>query len=154
MVENIIFENLNLHPEFNTELRQRYWNEWSESLKKEFNISDFSEYHLDKDIVYFVGVKYEDVNDDKKIKKLVSSIAITPNDLGEKTELTPWLSYVYVVPEYRNQGIANRMIKWYLENVEIRPLYLWCKHKLETFYNKFGFEIIETREDITIMEKK
>ena len=139
MVENIIFE-----------LRQRYWNEWSESLKNEFNISDFSEYHLDKDIVYFVGVKYEDV----KIKKLVSSIAITPNDLGEKTELTPWLSYVYVVPEYRNQGIANKMIKWYLENVEIRPLYLWCKHKLETFYNKFGFEIIETREDITIMEKK
>ena len=149
MVENIIFENLNLHPEFNPELRQRYWNEWSESLKKEFNISDFSEYHLDKDIVYFVGVKYEDV----KIKKLVSSIAITPNDLGEMTVLTPWLSYVYVVPEYRNQGIANKMIKWYLENVEIRPLYLWCKHKLETFYNKFGFEIIETREDITIMKK-
>ena len=158
MLENIIFENLNLHPEFNTELRERYWNEWSESLKKEFNISDFSEYHLDKDIVYFVGVKYEDDSNDmnnvKKIKKLVSSIAITPNDLGEMTDLTPWLSYVYVVPEYRNKGVADKMIKWYLENVEIRPLYLWCKHPLETFYNRFGFEIIESRTDIAIMEYK
>ncbi len=159
MLENIIFENLNLHPEFMSELRERYWNEWSESLKKEFNISDFSEYQLDKDIIYFVGIHYEDnVSNDsmelKKIKKLVSSIAITPNDLGEKTDLTPWLSYVYVVPEYRNKGIANKMIQWYLENVEIRPLYLWCKHPLENFYNKFGFEIIENRPDIAIMEKK
>jgi hypothetical protein len=45
------------------------------------------------------------------------------------------------------------MINWYLENIQIRPLYLWCKHPLENFYNKFGFEIIENREDIAIMEK-
>ena len=149
MIENVIFENLNSHPEFMIELKERYWNEWTESLKKEFNISDFSEYQLDNSIIYFIGIHY----DENKNKKLVSSIAVTPNDLGEKTDLTPWLSYVYVLPEYRNKGIANKMIKWYLENIQIRPLYLWCKHPLENFYNKFGFEIIENREDIVIMEK-
>jgi predicted acetyltransferase len=149
MIENVIFENLNSHPEFMIELKERYWNEWEESLKKEFNISNFSEYQLDNNIVYFIGIHY----DDNKNKKLISSIAITINDLGEKTDLTPWLSYVYVLPEYRNKGIANKMIKWYLENIQIRPLYLWCKHPLENFYNKFGFEIIENREDIVIMEK-
>ncbi len=151
MIENVIFENLNSHPEFMIELKERYWNEWQESLKKEFNISDFSEYQLDNNITYFIGIHYD--NNDNKNKKLVSSIALTPNDLGEKTDLTPWLSYVYVLPEYRNKGIANKMINWYLENIQIRPLYLWCKHPLENFYNKFGFEIIENREDIAIMEK-
>ncbi len=151
MIENVIFENLNSHPEFMIELKEIYWNEWSECLKKEFNISDFSEYQLDNSIIYFIGIHYD--NDDKKNKKLVSSIAVSPTDLGEKTDLTPWLSYVYVFPEYRNKGIANKMIKWYLENIQIRPLYLWCKHPLENFYNKFGFEIIENREDIAIMEK-
>ena len=151
MIENVIFENLNSHPEFMIELKERYWNEWQESLKKEFNISDFSEYQLDNNITYFIGIYYD--NNDNKNKKLVSSIALTTNDLGEKTDFTPWLSYVYVLPEYRNKGIANKMIKWYLENIQIRPLYLWCKHPLENFYNKFGFEIIENREDIAIMEK-
>jgi predicted acetyltransferase len=146
-MDNIIFESLDLHPEFIGDLEKSYWNEWSESLKKEFNISEESEYHLCKDIIYFIG--FDVIN-----KKLVSSIAITPNDLGEKTDLSPWLSYVYVVPEYRNKGIAQKMITWYLENVLVRPLYLWCKHPLETFYNKFGFEVIENRPDISIMEKR
>ena len=83
---------------------------------------------------------------------MVCSIAVTPNDLGEHTTLTPWLSYVYVLPEYRYKGIANKMITWYLEHVKIRPLYLWCKHKLESFYGKFGFEVIDNRPDIIIME--
>lgn len=146
-MNNIIFENLNNHPEFKNELKLRFWDEWSESLKKEFNITDFSEYELDPEIVYYIGFIY---NNNTKI--LVSSIAITPNDLGEPTTLSPWLSYVYVIPEFRNKGIAHKMINWYLDNVNIRPLYLWCKHPLETFYNKFGFEIIEYREDISIMK--
>ena len=95
MIENVIFENLNSHPEFMIELKEIYWNEWSECLKKEFNISDFSEYQLDNSIIYFIGIHYD--NDDKKNKKLVSSIAVSPTDLGEKTDLTPWLSYVYVL---------------------------------------------------------
>ncbi len=148
MSENIIFENLNIHPEFENELKIKYWNEWSESLKKEFNINNFSEYNLDKNIIYFIGIIYNNNQ-----KKLISSIALTPNDLGEKTDLTPWLSYVYVLCEYRNKGIANKMINWFLNNIQIRPLYLWCKHPLEKFYNKFGFEIIEYRTDISIMKK-
>jgi GNAT superfamily N-acetyltransferase len=147
MYDNIIFENLDNHPEFIPILRQLYWTEWSESLKKEFNINDFSEYQLTSEIIYFIGI----LNDNGH-KKLVSFIAVTPNDLGEKTTLSPWLSYVYVVPEYRKKGIANKMISWYLKHVSIRPLYLWCKHPLEHFYNKFGFEIIENRPDIAIMK--
>ena len=30
MLDNIIFESLDSHPEFISKLRQRYWDEWSE----------------------------------------------------------------------------------------------------------------------------
>ena len=154
ILDNIIFENLDSHPEFISELRQRYWDEWSESLKKEFSITDFSEYHLCPDIIYYIGFIYTNENSENNEtkKQFVCSIAVTPNDLGEKTTLTPWLSYVYVLPEYRQKGIANKMITWYLEHVPVRPLFLWCKHPLESFYSKFGFEVIENRPDIEIMK--
>ena len=148
MNEEIIFEDLTFHLEFIEEIKLIYWNEWSDSLKKEFNINNFSEYNLDNTIKYFIGY----INNNNN-KKLICSIALTPNDLGEITELSPWLSYVYVIDEYRNKGIANYMINWFLNNIQIRPLYLWCKHPLEKFYNKFGFEIIEYRTDISIMKK-
>ena len=145
--QKVFFDKLDNHPEFIPVLRQLYWNEWEDSLKKEFNINDFSEYQLAPEITYFIGILH-----DNQTKKLICSIAITPNDLGEKTTLTPWLSYVYVVKEYRKKGVANKMIMWYLEHVSIRPLYLWCKHPLEHFYNNFGFKIIENRSDIAIMK--
>ncbi len=43
----MIIESLNLHQEFIDILRSAYWNEWKESLMKEYNITDYSEYKLD-----------------------------------------------------------------------------------------------------------
>jgi GNAT superfamily N-acetyltransferase len=150
MLENIVFENLNLHPEFAEKVRELFWNEWSESLKKEFHINDYSEYHLNSNITFYIAIEYLENQD--KDKKLVGTIGLAPSDLDELYHLTPWMSYVYILPEYRNKGIADKMIKWYLEKIKIRPLYLWCKHPLESFYSKFGFEIIEDRSDIAIMK--
>ena len=45
------------------------------------------------------------------------------------------------------------MINWFLNKEDIRPIYLWCKHSLKSFYSSFGFEIIQTREDKLIMKK-
>jgi hypothetical protein len=40
-------ESLNLHEEFIDILRNAYWNEWKDSLMKEYNITEYSEYKLD-----------------------------------------------------------------------------------------------------------
>jgi GNAT superfamily N-acetyltransferase len=144
----IKFENLNQHQEFAEKLREIYWNEWSEPLKKEFHIENYSEYHLNSNITFYVAVEYLENQE----KKLVGSIGLPPSDLDELYHLTPWMSYVYVLPEYRNKGIAHKMIDWFLNYNTIRPIYLWCTHPLETFYNQFGFEIIENRSDIAIMQ--
>ena len=140
---SILYKNVNKHPEFAEQLREMYWNEWSESIKIEYNITDYSEYYLDPTIEYYIGYNSENA--------LVSSIALAANDLNERSNLTPWMSYVYVLPQYRNKGIANDMITWFLNHVKHRPLYLWCKHSLQNFYSKFGFKTIETLNDITIM---
>ncbi len=141
----IIFDLLDNHPKYINQLRELYWNEWSISLKKEFHIEHFYEYNLCNKNKYYIALENEN---------LIGSIALSPADLDDTdthVNLTPWLSYVYILSEYRNKGISSLMIKWFLEKEKIRPMYLWCKPYLETFYKKFGAEIIEKREDITIM---
>lgn len=150
MADKIVFEPLTSYPQYVDELRQRYWSEWSDSLKREFNITDFSEYHLSSNITYYVALEYISETE----TKLVGSIGLTPNDMEELSHLTPWMSYVYIFPEYRNQGIAHKMINWFLNKVDTRPIYLWCKHPLEKFYQNFGYEIIENRDDIAVMQNK
>jgi hypothetical protein len=147
-MSNLIFEPLKMHPEFIEELREIYWNEWSDSIKIEYNINDFSEYKLDENIKYYLVL--EIINN---TKKLVGTIASSPCDLDELNHLTPWLSYVYILQEYRNKHIATNMINWFLNKEDIRPIYLWCIDSLKSFYSKFNFEIIDTREDNTIMKK-
>ena len=48
------------------------------------------------------------------------------------------LASIAVVPEYRQQGIAQAIIEQLLHGSP-RPLYLTCVSTLEPFYQKFGF---------------
>jgi len=145
---SIRFENLELHPEFREIIKETYWNEWSESLKKEFNISEYSEYVLDPHTIYYLALEYSENNE----TKLIGTIGLSVSDLPDMRHLTPWMSYVYIFPNYRKKGFAHQMIEWYVDFIKIRPLYLWCKHPLENFYSDFGYEIIENRSDIAIMK--
>lgn len=139
----IIFDLLDNHPEYIDKLRELYWNEWSTSIKKELNIEHFNEYNLCNKNKYYIALENEN---------LVGSIALYTYYLDDTyIHSLSWLSYVYILSEYRNKGIASLMIKWFLEKEKSRPMYLWCKPYLETFYKKFGAEIIDKKEDITIM---
>jgi predicted GNAT family N-acyltransferase len=147
MNENIIFDSLLNHPEFIDELRQIYWSEWSESLKKEFNIENFSEYQITSNITLYIGREYLSENK----KKLVGSVGLIDCDMQELKHLTPWMCNVYILPEYRNKRIAHKMINWFLNKEQQRPIYLWCNRPLENFYKNFNFEIFENKEDEDIV---
>lgn len=48
------------------------------------------------------------------------------------------LASVAVLPLYRNQGVAEMMIREILENQK-PPIYLTCRSSLVSFYERFGF---------------
>ena len=55
------------------------------------------------------------------------------------------LASIAVKPEWRNLGIARKIIE-HLIAIYPHPLYLTCRSKLGGFYEKFGFHIIEMEE--------
>lgn len=56
-----------------------------------------------------------------------------------------YLCDVFVHPDYRNRGIATRLInaaKHYCQRKDIHSLYIFCRRSMMSFYEKRGFENI------------
>ena len=43
--------------------------------------------------------------------RLVGTASLTVDDMESRPELTPWLASVFVLPEWRGQGIASRLVR-------------------------------------------
>lgn len=59
-----------------------------------------------------------------------------------------WLINLFVMPKYRRHGMATRIIetaKEYCLKRHIAALYLWCDKKMIPFYEKRGFEHLQTK---------
>ena len=55
------------------------------------------------------------------------------------------LASIAVLPEWRNQGVARRIIE-YLLTQHPGTIYLTCQSKLGPIYRKFGFETVQSAE--------
>lgn len=55
------------------------------------------------------------------------------------------LASLAVQQDYRGQGVARAIIEYFLAHSP-RPLYLMCRPSLNSFYEKFGFRVIELEE--------
>ena len=66
-------------------------------------------------------------------------------DLEIRPHLSPWLGGLFVVPEYRNRGVATAMIRHLLEEAQsfqLGVLYLWTP-SAESLYAKLGWKTVE-----------
>lgn len=64
---------------------------------------------------------------------------------GKDADGKTWLMNVYTAPEYRNRGMATRLVqaaKNYCQKKDVRALYLLCEKDMIPFYEKRGFENI------------
>jgi len=53
------------------------------------------------------------------------------------------LASLAVSPEYRSKGIGSNLVAKILKRFNNRPVYLLCAKEKESFYEKFGFKMIE-----------
>lgn len=63
------------------------------------------------------------------------------NDFHDRKDLTPNVCAVYVLKEYRNQGIAGKLLNLVVNDMKdkgISPLYLVTNHT--NFYERYGWE--------------
>jgi GNAT superfamily N-acetyltransferase len=77
----------------------------------------------------------------------VGMVTLKKHDLLSKRDLSPWLSALYVVPEFRKMGIGSVLIesmKSYCLSRNFKALYLFTdivnSDRLLLYYSKFGFQ--------------
>lgn len=79
--------------------------------------------------------------------KPVGVAMLVENDLAERPALGPWLSSLYVLPEYRGLGLGRRLASAAIERVRRMRrgnLYLYVQRgKLEGYYASLGFRTAE-----------
>lgn len=77
-------------------------------------------------------------------EKIIAGLGVIDNDFHNRKDLTPNICAVYVEENYRNQGIANKMLENVCEDMKslgIKMIYLVTDHT--SFYEKCGFEYLE-----------
>ncbi len=83
------------------------------------------------------------------------------DDLQSRADLNPWLSSLYVVPEFRGRGIGSALVSKISEcsrDLGSESLYLFLgqnqKELLERFYTARGWEVLENSKDNDGMDTK
>lgn len=64
-------------------------------------------------------------------KKIIGGIGVIDNDYHERKDLTPNVCALYVEEEYRNKGIAGKLLNFVIEEMKIKgikKLYLITDH--------------------------
>ena len=91
---------------------------------------------------------------------LLGSVTLAKDDMDTRAYLTPWLASLYVVPEYRGQGIATQLIKYvvsYAKQMQYKNIYLFTEDQTD-FYQHRGWHFIESLEyrnnEVDLMSQK
>ena len=79
------------------------------------------------------------VNNDR----IVGGLGVIENDFHERKDLTPNICAVYTEEEYRNRGIAGKLLNMAVEDLkskQISPVYLVTNHT--NFYERYQWEYL------------
>ncbi len=76
-------------------------------------------------------------------ENIIAGIGVIENDFHDRKDLTPNVCAVYVEKEYRNQGIAGKMLDFVCSEFKakgIETLYLVTDHT--NFYERYGWKFL------------
>lgn len=90
----------------------------------------------------------------------VGTAALMAEDMDTRPDLTPWLASVFVLPEWRGQGIASTLIRRVEEEAVacgVDHFYLFTPDQ-QALYRRLGWrdheELSYRGEDVTIMRRQ
>ena len=90
----------------------------------------------------------------------LGSASVISCDMDIRKELTPWLAQVYVLEEWRGQGVGAALVNKaseYANRLGFQAMYLYTSGTLPHFYQNLGWIIRETAfylgKERTIMER-
>lgn len=75
--------------------------------------------------------------------KIIGGLGVIENDFHERKDLTPNICAVYVEENYRNNGIAGKLLNIAVTDLKkhsISPVYLITDHI--GFYERYGFSFV------------
>lgn len=84
----------------------------------------------------------------------VGMVSVKESELAQREELSPWLSALYVVPEFREKGIGDKLIRTVIEDCKkkkIKRVFLFLDSRnlsrLERYYRKRGWVYYDDETD-------
>ncbi|MEM7574509.1 MAG: GNAT family N-acetyltransferase [Bacteroidota bacterium] len=111
-----------------------FWRQWGEASNFDFyrNCIEHSIYNEAALPKFFLLLD----ND-----KIIGSYALLTNDLISRQDLLPWLACLFVDKEYRNQGLAQKLLDHSMAESRKRGYQtLYLSTSLNNFYEKKGWE--------------
>lgn len=139
-------------PEYLSEVAQFIFTEWEPQLNEEgiYTLEDCVQYLMNE--FQSKSKKYNVMLLAINKNIMLGFVFLEEEDMIDRKYYYPWLSSLYVKREYRNQGIANKLIKNVIQyckninsNTDIDFLYLWCYPQYWSFYYKKGFSVLENK---------
>ena len=116
-------------------------------------ILDLDKNEMEKIVNYSEEQIRENLSDYKLVfneDEIIATFAVVDYDDGKL------LDTIYVKSDYRNQGIASKIINKII-NTNYNPIYLWVYKSNEiaiNFYKKFGFKVEEETENRIFMKNE
>src|SRR5437868_2944733 len=129
-------------PEFVDALARLSWKEWQEIYQQreqtlEDCLKNYQErMNSDRSPLTLVAVHGGE---------LVGMVSLKYHDMDTRPDLDPWLGGLFVLPEWRNQGVGTMLMHRATEEarrLRVPRLYLWT-HSAEALYRKLGWQVVE-----------
>lgn len=84
----------------------------------------------------------------------VGMVSVKESELSRREEISPWLSALYVAPEFRETGIGDRLIRTVIDDCrkkKIKRIFLFLDSRnlsrLEKYYTKRGWIYYDDETD-------
>lgn len=133
MTNNYTYITLRQYPELKDTAAQWFNEKWNVPVKEYLACMDA---YLNKQTEYGWYLCLDG-------KRIIAGMGVIENDFHVRKDLTPNICAVYTEEQYRNQGIAGKLLNMVvidMTNKGISPIYLLTDHT--NFYERYGFEFL------------